>query len=274
VRVFLKLERQEPGRATFHDQAVSRSHWVGPPHRHDELEWNLTVRGHARLLVGEQSYELLPRSMVWLFSGQDHCLAERSADFAMWVLVFKRGFVREWTPEAGSELRRRFPREMRVRFLAEEDAAMLERVARHTSMTETMEARRRSGLACLLLQGWDCFQRARDETEFRDLHPAVARAARLLIEDPARESLAELGREAGLSSSRLSRLFHEQTGVALTIFRARQRLRRFFVLHGRGRNRTVTEVALDAGFQSYVQFYRVFREEMGMGPREYFAVRN
>jgi len=271
VRVFLKLAREEPGRARLHDRSGAGGPWVGPPHRHDELESNLIVRGHARLVAGKQSFELLPHSMVWLFPGQDHFLAEQSADFSMWVVVFRRKFIREWASSPSDILLRRLPLETRVRFLDPADARMLERACEQTADTPDAAPARRSGLAFLLLQGRRCFDQAKDETDFRNVHPAVARAANLLQENPAHESLATLGREAGLSSSRLSRLFREQTGVPLQQFRSRQRLRLFFENFGAGRSRTMMEAAFDAGFRSYVQFYRVFREEMGQGPRDYFG---
>ena len=84
--------------------------------------------------------------------------------------------------------------------------------------------------------------------------------------DPSTGDLATLARSAGLSPSHLSRLFKAQTGVSITQFRNQQRLRRFQELYGRGRRTTALAAALGAGFGSYAQFHRVFRELTGRNP--------
>lgn len=77
-----------------------------------------------------------------------------------------------------------------------------------------------------------------------------------------------VARYAGLSRSQLSRLFKKQTGYTLVEYRWKIQLERFLVLYGNNRN--LLEAALDVGFGSYPQFYRVFQQRFGCGPREYF----
>jgi AraC-like DNA-binding protein len=69
-----------------------------------------------------------------------------------------------------------------------------------------------------------------------------------------------------LSSSHLSRTFKEQTGVSISRFRNEQRLQRFLRIYGRVRRTTALAAALEAGFGSYAQFHRVFREQTGRSP--------
>jgi AraC-like DNA-binding protein len=64
----------------------------------------------------------------------------------------------------------------------------------------------------------------------------------------------------------LSRLFKEQIGVSISRFRNHQRLQRFLRIYGRGRRTTALAAAHEAGFGSYAQFYRVFREQTGRSP--------
>jgi transcriptional regulator GlxA family with amidase domain len=78
-----------------------------------------------------------------------------------------------------------------------------------------------------------------------------------------------LAHRSGLSASRLSRLFKEQTGFALVDFRNRQRISRFLEIYGTGQRQTMLNAAMDAGFGSYPQFHRVFRQVMGSSPAEY-----
>jgi AraC-like DNA-binding protein len=73
-------------------------------------------------------------------------------------------------------------------------------------------------------------------------------------------------RASRLSPSHLSRIFKAQTGVSIGGFRNQQRLQRFLALYGRGRRTTALAAALEAGFGSYTQFHRVFREQTGRSP--------
>ena len=58
-------------------------------HHHDELEANLVLEGSGRYHVGAQVLDLGPRSLLWLFPGQDHILLDMSPDFRMWILVLR-----------------------------------------------------------------------------------------------------------------------------------------------------------------------------------------
>jgi AraC-like DNA-binding protein len=123
-----------------------------------------------------------------------------------------------------------------------------------------------TGLAYLLSFAWRAFLDSDDVVEGVDLHPAVETVARILRADPDAGDLAALARAAHLSSSHLSRIFKEQTGVSISRFRNQQRLQRFLRLYGKGQRTTALTAALEAGFGSYAQFYRVFREQTGRSP--------
>jgi len=89
-----------------------------------------------------------------------------------------------------------------------------------------------------------------------------------LYDETEPPGIDERARRAGLSASRLSRLFEQQLGVSLTAFRNRQRLDRFLRLYGRGRRITMLAAALDANVGSDAQFYCVFTRLMGCTPAE------
>jgi AraC-like DNA-binding protein len=55
-------------------------------------------------------------------------------------------------------------------------------------------------------------------------------------------------------------------GLSISRFRNQQRLRRFVRLYGNGRGTTALTAAHQAGFGSYAQFHRVFRQEVGRTP--------
>ena len=238
-------------------------------HHHAELELNLITRGRGTYLVGSQRYQIRRGDLLWLFPAQEHLLLEQSADFEMWIGVFKRRVVRKTATESHSKfLVQITPAGDFCRRLTERDVGRIEDVL--TELAEAGEhiALLNAGLSYSLLYAWHCFERA-SGVPVRDVHPAVERAARLLRDNPESLSLDELAHQAGLSPTRLSRLFKQQTGSALVDFRNRQRIERFLHIYGTGQRYTMLDGALEAGFGSYAQFHRVFTRMMGCSPMNF-----
>jgi AraC-like DNA-binding protein len=237
-------------------------------HRHAELEVNLILRGTASYLLGDRRYALTPGTLTWLFPGQDHVLVDESSDHELWWAVFRPALVaeiatsRHTRPLLEQDPVGQFSRRLhsgRVRRLSAlfhevQDAEMVD------------DALVNTGLAYLLSLAWRAFLDSDEVVEGVDLHPAVETVARMLGADPNAGDLATLARAARLSSSHLSRIFKEQTGVSISRFRNQQRLQRFLGLYGTGRRTTALAAAHEAGFGSYAQFYRVFREHAGRMP--------
>ena len=232
-------------------------------HRHAELELNLVLRGTASYLLGERRYELTPGTVTWLFPGQDHVLVDESAEHELWWAVFRPSLVRRTV--SGPLLQRDPPGAFSRRL----DAL---RVARLDALLDDLrdadDALLNAGLPYLLVSAWQAFLRSQDAVAGAAVHPAVQTVAHRLQADPNAGGLGELARAAGLSPSHLSRLFKAQTGVSLTRFRNQRRLERFHRLYGQGRRTTALAAALEAGFGSYAQFYRVVRDETGRTPSE------
>jgi AraC-like DNA-binding protein len=253
------------------DGRVAR-HTVGDvsprPHRHAELEVNLILRGSASYLLGDRRYALTPGTLTWLFPGQDHVLVDESADHELWWAVFRPALVaRIATTQHAEPLREQDPVGQFSRRL---DSSRLRRLGALFHEVQDAEAVDdllvNTGLAYLLSFAWRAFLDSHDIVEGVDLHPAVETVARMLQADPDAGDLATLARAARLSPSHLSRIFKQQTGVSISRFRNQQRLQRFLRLYGTGRRTTSLAAALDAGFGSYAQFHRVFREQMGHSP--------
>jgi AraC-like DNA-binding protein len=238
----------------------------GPPraHRHAELELNLVVRGSASYLLGERRYELTPGTLTWLFPGQDHVLVDESADHELWWAVFSPALVER---VAAGPLMERDPAGEFSRRLDARRAARLEALLREVRDADTVDdAVLNAGLAYLLVLAWRAFLDSEDVVASAAVHPAVEAVARRLQLDPGAGGLDELARAAGLSPSHLSRIFKAQTGVTITRFRNQRRLERFRALYGDGRHTTTLAAALEAGFGSYAQFFRVYRAETGRTP--------
>jgi AraC-like DNA-binding protein len=264
MRDTLRLRPGLEGRVVLHRAGDIRPR----AHRHAELEVNLAVRGSASYLLAERRYELTPGTLTWLFPGQDHVLVDESADHELWWAVFRPSLVARTatTPEIrlllGDDPAGRFSRGIEpglVRRLGGLFGELRDAEARDPALAN-------AGLAYLLVLAWRAFLDSDDVVEGVNVHPAVQTVARLLRADPSAGDLPRLARTAGLSPSHLSRLFKAQTGVSISRYRNQQRLRLFLHLYGDGRRTTALAAALEAGFGSYAQFHRVFREETGRTP--------
>jgi AraC-like DNA-binding protein len=238
-------------------------------HHHAELELNLVTRGHGTYLLGNRQYQIRRGDLLWLFPAQEHLLFEQTADFEMWIGVFKRRIIKRSATDARTRiLLRTEPAGEFCRRLPEKDVGHVEDIFSELANASDQPSLLNAGLSYGLLYAWRCFERAAD-VPVRDVHPAVERAARLLRDNPDSLSLEKLAHQAGLSPTRLSRLFKEQTGTALVDFRNRQRVERFLDIYGTGQRQTMLDAALEAGFGSYPQFHRVFKRMMGYSPMHF-----
>jgi AraC-like DNA-binding protein len=239
------------------------------PHYHDELEVNLALTGKAIYLFGTRRIPLSAGSMIWLFPKQEHVLIDCTHDFSMWVVVFKPGLVERRAGGGRKVLRSLDPGDIFCRQIETRRADLLNQVYESASGDERDVEFVNAALDYALVASWDAYQLASEPLPRIDVHPAVAKAARLIAQADDHLPLEKLAREAGLSAARLSRLFKRQTGTSLTGFRQRQGLERFLRLYRTGARYTLIEAALLAGFGSYPQFHRVFRRLMGMNPAAY-----
>ncbi len=62
-------------------------------------------------------------------------------------------------------------------------------------------------------------------------------------------------------------MFRKQIGVPVTRYRNSVRLARFWEEYRQPEQRTLLEAMFAAGFGSYAQFYRVYSDVYGCGPR-------
>jgi AraC-like DNA-binding protein len=238
-------------------------------HRHEELEVNLVTRGRATYLLGNRRYDLGPGSQIWLFPDENHLLLNLSPDYEMWLAIFTPTLLRRTCVSTTYRvLKARTCAGQSCRRLEAPTAARMEVLFHDVAMSTNDPDRCNAGLAYLLLASWRA-QEAADVPIGRNVHQAVAKAAALIRDEVVPTKLSVLARQAGLSSSRLSYLFKQQTGVSLVQFRQRQQLERFLQLHGGGQAHTLLSAALGAGFGSYPQFHRVFKAYMGTSPAKY-----
>jgi len=240
------------------------------PHTHDELELNLATAGRATYLVEGRRIDLGSGSLLWLFPEQPHVLVNPSADFAMWIVVFRPGLVRAvCRDKANLALTRGRAAGAICRPLGSTGyravAAQCEALLGQADDADLFNA----GLGYLLLSAWSAFGSASEEQLSAGVHPAVEQVARRLRDEAEPWTVERLAESVGLTPGHLSRLFARQLGVSLTDYRQRCGLERFVQRYGSGNRWNMTQAALASGFGSYAQFHRVFKRHFGFGPAEY-----
>ena len=235
-------------------------------HHHAELEFNLVTQGRGLYLLANRKYQIRRGDLLWLFPAQEHVLIEQSPDFEMWIGVAKPKTVRRIATDGDTKtLRQANPAGEYCRRLSQPALARLETLLAEIAAAHERPGLFNAGLHYALLAAWQQFEHAAD-VPVHDVHPAVEKAARHIRDQNNTLGLNELARHAGLSAARLSRLFKQQTGIALVDFRNRQRVEKFLQLYGTGQRVTMLAAALDAGFGSYPQFHRVFKRVTGSSP--------
>jgi len=234
-------------------------------HHHEELEFNLVMRGQCTYLVGDRQVVLRRNTVFALFPEQEHILIEESPDAQIWILVFAQHLVRSYAKGPRQWLAEDDPAIDTARLLAPLRARALDGLCRSCALAKDVVVVNAS-LAALLLACWEAVQESPIATSITQVHPAIEQAIRKLREDPTLNG-AELALRCGVSRERLSRLFKEQLGVPLTRYRSRLRLERVLDLIERG-SVNLLQAALDSGFGSYAQFHRVVRDQLGVGPRD------
>ena len=258
------LPRREAAEGMLWKLAHRERHSQVHPHRHAEIEFNLMVSGSAAYLLRDRRGETVRRypmrrgSLLFLYPEQEHVLIEPSDDFSIWILVMGSAFVPTVASRFldGERLASAYPAEKVGVRLDELETRHLETLLGDVATSSTGDPGVFvAGLEYALARAWDRYRVSEELQPGSAIHPAVARAARLLQQGGEELSLPNLARGVGISSSHLSKLFHEQTGETLVAFRNRQRLERFH--SSNPAEGTLLSRALDAGFGSYAQFHRV-----------------
>jgi AraC-like DNA-binding protein len=239
-------------------------------HRHEELELNLVIAGTAKYLIDDRRCDLVRGTLIWLFPEQDHLLLNESRDYAMWIVVISPALLRRVCRGLPTQqLLVGDPGEVLARSLRPGQESLMSSLLADIAAASVDADRFNAGLSYAVLRAWAAFNNAETVALGFEVHPAVEKAARLLRDETESDNLESMAEKCGLSRSRLSRLFKQQAGVSLVEYRQRQCLERFLAIFGRGRRLTLLEAALQAGFGSYANFHRVFKQSMRQSPAEY-----
>lgn len=238
-------------------------------HSHPVLEINLVVRGSGRVLLENRSYPLLPGHLIWIWPGQWHVPAQWSSDMLMWIVEWHHDYLAVLQKARG----RVCPNEPGLHYCRRLDSRALQRMEGILSGTaaagnaDTFNL----GLRFALLSLWDEYVRADPVSDERPLNPKLEKVIGRLNGSSDELTLEELAADVRMSPYYLSSLFRQQTGMTIPEYRNRQRLARFFKLYREQPEIRMLQLALDAGFGSYAQFYRVFTAAVGQTPRAWVS---
>jgi AraC-like DNA-binding protein len=236
-------------------------------HLHAELELHFVTRGTALFLLEDRRLPAEEGTLLFVPPGKHHLLLESSSDMKRWMLLCRRRLVRRVIPaNRVQELLGPKARSF-AGLLAGRPAATLRRTydeVRGQLREEIPLAN--AGVAYALARSWQLFASASTGQVTTPFHDAIASALRSLRQEVPPPTLPKLAASTGLSEAHLSKLFSAEVGVTITEFRNRIRLERFLALYGEGSRLTALDAALEAGFGSYPQFHRVFKQQMGYSP--------
>jgi AraC-like DNA-binding protein len=231
-----------------------------------ELAFNLVTLGSGTYLIGDQRLPLRPGTLLWLFPDQAHQLIRTDSGFSMLMAVIRTEHLTPFCRQPENRtLLARDPGQPLCRSLDSATGRSLAEAVWSVQEAQTQPDFFNAHLAALFLRAWRTFQEAGSPVTSERVHPGVARAARELEHRPERESLTQLAHDCGLSYSRLARVFPEVFGCTLVAYRNRLRVERF-KQRFRERGLTLNAAAREAGFGSYPQFHKVFRQIEGQSP--------
>jgi len=249
------IENQPIGGAPMTDVAILASEHPGghriAPHAHRRNQLIYARRGIMRVTTADGSWVVPPERALWMparVRHEIHCTGAVSLRTIYIGATATPRLPRRCAMLAVSP----FMRELLLRLIEAKPSA---RARRHLVPLILAE------LAALPISPLR-LPEPRDR-RLRRLTEALKRRP----DDPRR--LTDWTRIAGASARTLSRLFAAQTGMT---FRQWQRqLRLLAALELLAQGRTVTDVALDVGYDSPSAFISVFRQSLGTTPRRYFA---
>lgn len=228
-----------------------------PAHRHDHAELNLVMSGSVayRLLGRESWLEARAGQLVVIPAGMGHELVRCSPDLTLWVIELRGAEPLSWAAH---------PHVLSPTAAWRRSALLaIRKLWLRPADDEAVALRTRLWRAFLSLE-------VTAPKQSLPLHPAVLQA-KLVCERLADGKLdvSRLASESGLSASRLAHLFAEQLGITPLQYRNFARVQ-YFIRSYDGDERNLLRAALRAGFGSYAQFHRIFRQVCGVPPAVHF----
>ncbi len=228
---------------------------VLPEHEHAVAEANVLIAGWVEYSVAGRTLRATRGDCLWFPPHTSHRLTNLHPETALWVIELDEHQIGDapFVEALEDGYRARLSHLLRRLWLR--PGADVARVT---------EERLRETLSASSLN-----QRATPNEGDVELHPGVLRAKRICETlGPAELDVPGVARRAGVSASRLAHLFQEQVGLTPLQYRNFCRVQHFIRTWRTGEP-SLVRAALEAGFGSYPQFHRVFRQVCGSAPRDH-----
>ncbi|MDQ8030606.1 MAG: helix-turn-helix transcriptional regulator [Bordetella sp.] len=225
-----------------------------PPHVHRRHQLLCATRGVLHVMTAVGEWVLPSTRAIWISAGTEHATRVRRPCHTQVLYI---------DPAACDMPRETYCLVLGVSALMREVVHACAE-ARWDYPADSPEAR----LAAVLIDQVRAVPQSPVDLPF----PTDARALRvaeILRREPAnREPLAALAARAGASARTLERMFRAQAGMSFGAWRQRQRL--LLALEQLAYGESVTNVALEVGYESASSFVAAFKAMFGTTPARYF----
>jgi AraC-like DNA-binding protein len=225
------------------------------PHRHRKAQLMYVISGVITVEASGGIWTVPPHCAIWIPGGVPH-VARAAGRITIGSLYIEPGRAGSLRDGCGILFVQPLLRELMLRFIAAPPLY---------PEGDTREER----LVTVLL----------DELQAAPLEPLhlpmptdrrLRRLVEAMIDDPSlRFTIGEWGARVGASNRTLARLFQRETGMSFV--RWRQQLHVGLALQGLASGQSVTNVALDLGYESTSAFIAMFRRMLGTTPARYFT---
>lgn len=223
--------------------------WDVETHREDELIWS--TAGVARVRAGDAVWTVPAQRAVWIPSGVPHTI-ETSADSLFYATFLEPGVAAHLPREA---------------MIVELIPAVRELLLLNAEVDMPTETRLR--LQRLVIELLQPSPGAQVDLRLPET-PRVQFVAEQILADPAGdETTADWADRVGMPARELSRAFVAETGLSLTQWRIRARVRASLVPLASGQ--TVVATARGLGYANPSTFIEHFRAIVGTTPAAYFT---
>jgi len=209
------------------------------------------VAGTGVMSLGSREVQLRPGTLLWLPPGVDHCLDQASPDFDLVVVGFERELLDGLLRERGKVPRFARP----VSHIGSDPSALA---------TELLQAAAGTDEGAVETRLVDALSKLDSQAD----PPGVGQRAAGLLGAEGDLGRADLARRLGINRGDLSRHFSRENGLSIAEYRNRKRVLAFLTEVDQ-RPGNLMRAALAAGFGSYSQCHRVFRQLFRVSPRDY-----
>lgn len=227
-----------------------------PLHSHDYFELEILLEGTGTMQLNARQYDLCP-GCVYFLTPADFHKVNLSEKNRLWNISFD-GSVIEQSDQLFSE---------KNSFRRVDDRVLRKLSAVAQLLSEELDPLQQKRLVEYLLHAAGI--RQEEEVPLSPIRRAVLYAEMFFREDP---SLGTVAAHVGLSPSYFGALFREEMGETYVSYLNRCKINCAAMLLKNGKS--VTEACFASGFGSLSGFRYVFRQNMGMSPKDFAEERN